>query len=113
MSLVNQVRGACSDPESPLYGSDLIPMISDLCDLVEELEAEVERLRELHRVMRDSINCRNFLAEERNRCFQMQGAYDGASSEECKALWKRNHDVIAQFLAEEQRKYFAAKSDEC
>ena len=33
--LISDLRAACADPDGPLYGSDLVPAIADLCDLVE------------------------------------------------------------------------------
>jgi hypothetical protein len=69
---------------------------------VEKLEAErlQQRVAELeattdtaYRVL-DGIYGRNFLADELNRSFQMQGKYDGAMSEACKELFRKQHDDV-------------------
>ena len=37
---LDALRAACADPDGPLYGSDLVPMIGDLIDRLERLQAE-------------------------------------------------------------------------
>ncbi len=45
------------------------------------------------------IHFTSVLRELRNREFQMQGRYDGAMSEDCKALCRKNQQLIEMLLA--------------
>ena len=38
---IDRIRGALSDPDAPWYGSDLVPMVTDLCDECERLKQEL------------------------------------------------------------------------
>jgi len=42
---VEQLRGAFGSPNGPFYGSDIVPLIADLCEGYEQLQAENERLQ--------------------------------------------------------------------
>ncbi len=46
-----------------------------------------------------SVPLMNSLREHRNRMFQMQGAYDGAMSEDCKNLFKSDYRAMAEFVS--------------
>ena len=35
MKLIETIRAAYTDPDSPIYGQDVVPAILDLCDIVE------------------------------------------------------------------------------
>ena len=45
------------------------------------------------------ITVRNFLRLNRNIKFQMQGQYDGAMSEECKATCKADYEIADALLS--------------
>lgn len=48
---------------------------------------------EVKRMFAGSINVLNFWRDERNRNFQMVGAYDGSISDECRALCREDFEV--------------------
>lgn len=40
--IIDYLRTAVADPDSPIYGSDLVPPIADLCEIAERLERVAE-----------------------------------------------------------------------
>jgi len=64
--LISDLRAACADPDGPLYGSDLVPAIADLCDLVEHSELSVDNA--------EPVKCPPCDHDERFRVF---GAING------------------------------------
>lgn len=46
--------------------------------------------------LRNDITTLNWLAEERNRAFQMIGQYDGAMSEECKQSFRDKYELLTR-----------------
>ena len=59
----------------------------------EKLRQENKRLRSAISGLA-SVTCLNFLRDQINCTFQMQGAYDGAMSDECKERLKQEHDNL-------------------
>lgn len=45
-----------------------------------------------------SVPVKNLLKEQRNRRFQMVGAYDGAMSDECKATFRIDYESLDEFI---------------
>lgn len=45
VSRIDKLRAACADPDGPLYGSDLVPIISDLMDDFQTLTDGVRAAR--------------------------------------------------------------------
>lgn len=75
------------------------------CVMLTELQRAKEMLADWKQIVDDydfvmsQIHATNFLAESRNRAFQMQGAYDGSISEDCKEFLKREELAIARIQA--------------
>jgi len=67
----------------------------DAIDRLNELEAEVEQLRELWDVMR-GIHGVNYLAYLRNEAFQRLGRYDGAISDDCRASFAADYEKLTR-----------------
>lgn len=72
--------------------------------------AEIERLRERNgdakRELADikgvlaNVPCMNFLRQYRHNVFQLQGAYDGAMSEDCKQSFRDDYAIIDSLVKE-------------
>jgi hypothetical protein len=57
----------------------------------------------VRRLIGTNILMSNFLRDLRNKCFQMQGQYDGSISEECKALFAEQQQVCEAFVQASKR----------
>jgi hypothetical protein len=51
-------------------------------------------------VMFNNIACVRFMHERKAECFQMQGRYDGAMSDECKEAFRKEHDLWNAMIEE-------------
>lgn len=45
--LISRIRSALCDPDAPWYGSDVVPMVGDLCDAHSSALREIAALRSL------------------------------------------------------------------
>lgn len=50
-ALVGRIRSALSDPNAPWYGSDLVPLVADLCQAVDDQEFQLATLEALERAV--------------------------------------------------------------
>jgi hypothetical protein len=62
----------------------------------DQLDQERTRLR----IALSSVPVLNFLRQHRNKLFQMQGAYDGAMSKDCKELFRAEYETINKLIVE-------------
>lgn len=91
---------ACSTAEANLRAA-----VNALPALLSELRAAREVLDDVYEVL-GGIKGREFLQDDRHRAFQMQGKYDGAMSEECKQLFRRQQEAVERlqrFVKDEQK----------
>jgi hypothetical protein len=58
---------------------------------------------EIKAVMFNDVHCLNFMLEQRNRCFQLTGKYDGAMSEESKSRFEKSFLLWDRMLEERDR----------
>lgn len=63
-----------------------------------QLERERDELRKRLANWGQSITVRSFLRDYANECFQMQGAYAGAMSEECKKRFKEDYIFTRELI---------------
>jgi len=69
-------------------------------DIARWIEDAPQRIRD---ALAD-VSVLNSLRERRNHAFQMIGTYDGAESETCKRLWRRDFEALDEMIKALERK---------
>jgi len=82
--LVARLRCACADSDGPLYGSDLVPIIGDLCDAVESVHPRVWKL---------VAKSRNFIVIGEHEPYYLQAYAMIRECEMAKGTWSEDDRV--------------------
>lgn len=67
-------------------------------DAEDSLKRDGELWRAIKNAVAGNVGLQNVIREFRHRAFQMQGAYDGAMSEDCKALYAAEYEILSRLL---------------